>query len=87
VPRPLRAEISASALTHNLEVARQHAGAARVWAVVKANAYGHGLLRAAKALEAADGFAVLDFVEALKLRKVSSRPRTWRLSRATSSRR
>jgi alanine racemase len=39
-----------------------------VWAVVKANAYGHGLLRAAKAFEAADGYAVLDFAEALQLR-------------------
>ena len=68
MPRPLRAEISACALSHNLAVARQHAGAAKIWAVVKANAYGHGLLCAAKAFAAADGFAVLDFVEALKLR-------------------
>jgi len=60
VPRPLRAEISASALSHNLAVARQHAGAAKIWAVVKANAYGHGLLCAAKAFAAADGFAVLN---------------------------
>jgi alanine racemase len=49
-------------------IARHHAGAAKVWAVVKANAYGHGLARAAKALAAADGFAMLDFVEALRLR-------------------
>jgi alanine racemase len=68
VPRPIRAAVSASALGHNLAIARQHAGSAKVWAVVKANAYGHGLLRAAQALEAADGFAVLDFLEALKLR-------------------
>ena len=68
MPRPLRAAISASALSHNLRVAQQHAAKAKVWAVVKANAYGHGLLRAAKAFEAADGYAVLDFVEALQLR-------------------
>ena len=68
MPRPLRAAISASALGHNLRVAQQHAANAKVWAVVKANAYGHGLLRAAKALEAADGYAVLDFAEALQLR-------------------
>ncbi|HTN28106.1 MAG TPA: alanine racemase [Burkholderiales bacterium] len=68
MPRPIQASISASALSHNLDVARRHAGDAKIWAVVKANAYGHGLLRAAKALESADGYAVLDFSEALKLR-------------------
>jgi len=68
MPRPLRAAISASALSHNLRVAQQHASNAKVWAVVKANAYGHGLLRAAKAFAAADGYAVLDFAEALQLR-------------------
>jgi alanine racemase len=68
MPRPIRATISAAALAHNLAIARQHAGAAKVWAVLKANAYGHGLLRAAQALSAADGYAVLDFVDALKLR-------------------
>ena len=35
---------------------------------MKANAYGHGLLRAAQAMAAADGFAILDFVDALRLR-------------------
>jgi alanine racemase len=68
MPRPIRATISAAALAHNLGVARAQAGAAKVWAVVKANAYGHGLLRAAKAMAAADGFAILDFVDALRLR-------------------
>jgi alanine racemase len=68
MPRPIRATISAGALAHNLTVAREHAGAAKVWAVVKANAYGHGVERAARAFAAADGFAVLDFQEALQLR-------------------
>src|SRR5689334_13001574 len=68
MPRPIRATISAQALAHNLAVARQHAGAARIWAVLKANAYGHGLLRAAEAMKDADGYAILDFVDALKLR-------------------
>src|SRR6185503_13505658 len=68
MPRPIRATISASALAHNLGIARRHAGAARVWAVVKANAYGHGIERAARALASADGFAVLDFQEAARLR-------------------
>jgi alanine racemase len=49
-------------------VARAYAGGAKLWAVIKANAYGHGLERAARALEAADGYAVLDFQEAARLR-------------------
>ena len=68
MPRPIRATISAAALAHNLAVARTHAGPARIWAVVKANAYGHGLVRTAQALRDADGFALLDFVDALRLR-------------------
>jgi len=68
MPRPIRATISAAALAHNLTVAKRHAGDAKVWAVVKANAYGHGVERAARAFAAADGFAVLDFHEALRLR-------------------
>src|SRR5512139_2914872 len=68
MPRPIRATISTAALAHNLGIARAQAGTARVWAVLKANAYGHGLRRAAKALAAADGFAILDVVEALALR-------------------
>ncbi|MDA8092496.1 MAG: alanine racemase [Betaproteobacteria bacterium] len=66
--RPLEARISASALAHNLALARQRAPGARVMAVIKANGYGHGLLRVAQALGAADGFAVLTVDEALALR-------------------
>jgi len=68
MPRPIRATIRASALRHNLQVAREYAGDACIWAVMKANAYGHGLERAARALADADGFAVLDFQEAARLR-------------------
>ena len=68
MPRPIRATISAAALAHNLAIAREHAGASKIWAVVKANAYGHGTLRAAQALRDADGFAMVDFVDALRLR-------------------
>src|SRR3954471_8390265 len=68
MPRPIRAAISAGALAHNLSVAKKHADGAKVWAVIKANAYGHGLERAAKAFAAADGLAVLDFQEAARLR-------------------
>ena len=69
MPRPIRAAISGAALAHNLAVARRHAGSAKVWAVIKANAYGHGIARAAKALAAADGYALLDFADALRLRE------------------
>ncbi|MDP3420886.1 MAG: alanine racemase [Thiobacillus sp.] len=66
--RPIQARISIGAMAHNLRVARAHAGEAHVFAVVKANAYGHGLSRARRALAAADGFAVLTLEEAANLR-------------------
>lgn len=68
MPRPIRATISAAALRHNFAAARRFAGDAKLWAVLKANAYGHGLERAARALADTDGFAVLDFQEAARLR-------------------
>src|SRR5215467_13512910 len=66
--RPIQARIDAAALRHNLSVARQRAPRSRVWAVVKANAYGHGLARAAKALDA-DGLALIELEAALELRR------------------
>lgn len=69
MPRPIAAIIDLSALVHNLEVARAHAPHAKLFAVIKANAYGHGLLRAAQALRAADGFAVVEFDAAVRLRE------------------
>lgn len=66
--RPIQARISIGALAHNLRVARSHSGSAQVFAVVKANAYGHGLSRARRAFAAADGFAVLTLEEAANLR-------------------
>jgi alanine racemase len=66
--RPLFATIHADALGHNLAAVRKHAPRSQVMAVIKANAYGHGVERAARALQAADGFAVLDLQEALRLR-------------------
>ncbi len=72
--RPIRATIDPSALRGNLVVARQHAGEARLWAVIKANAYGHGLLRVAEALDdLADGFALLDIEDAVVLREAGFR--------------
>ena len=67
--RPIKATIHSAALTHNLGIVKQHASHSRVMAVIKANAYGHGLLRAAKALSAAEGFAVLGINEAIALRE------------------
>ena len=43
MPRPIQATIHVPALRHNLARARQNAPDAKVWAVVKANAYGHGI--------------------------------------------
>lgn len=70
--RPINATIDLSALRHNLQVA-QRATTARVMAVIKADAYGHGLLRCAEALSAADGFALLDLRDALRLREAGFR--------------
>lgn len=67
--RPLFATIHAAALKHNLAVARRHAPASKVMAVIKANAYGHGLLRAAAALDGADGFGLVELDAAVALRE------------------
>lgn len=72
--RPIRARFNPAALRHNHAVARDHAGAARVWSVVKANAYGHGLQRAVAALEdVADGFALIELESAVALREAGLR--------------
>lgn len=68
MPRPIRATIHLSALTHNYQVARQCGGHAHVWAVVKANAYGHGLEFAMRAFAGADGLALVEVDGALKIR-------------------
>ena len=73
MPRPIEALIHPAALAHNLARARAAAPDARVWAVVKANAYGHGIERAFDGLRAADGFALLDLAEAERLRALGWR--------------
>lgn len=75
MPRPITATIDTGALAHNLGVARAHAPHAKVFAVIKANAYGHGLLRAAAALRDADGYAVVEFDAAMRLRDAGYRQR------------
>ena len=64
MPRPISALIHTEALAHNLKRARLAAPQAKAWAVVKANAYGHGVARAYPGLQGADGFALLDIAEA-----------------------
>jgi alanine racemase len=73
VPRPIEALIHSQALAHNLARARRAVADARVWAVVKANAYGHGIERVFEGLRSADGFALLDFDEAQRLRQLGWR--------------
>lgn len=68
--RPIRARISRAALRHNYRLAKRLAPTAKAWAVIKANAYGHGQWRAVEALrEEADGFAVLECENAMLLRE------------------
>lgn len=69
MPRPLTATIDLNAMRANLDLARRHAEGARVWAVVKANAYGHGLERAMRGFADADGLALLELDCAIKLRE------------------
>ena len=71
--RPIQAAISTSALRHNLDVVRKRAGDAKVFAVVKANAYGHGIANVYEGLRGADGFACLDLSEAQQLRSLGWR--------------
>jgi alanine racemase len=63
------ATIDTGALRHNLKIIRRRAPKSRVMAVIKANAYGHGLIRVAQALDTADAFAVARVDEALVLRE------------------
>jgi alanine racemase len=62
------ATVDSGALRHNLSVVRQWAPKSRVMAVIKANAYGHGLVAVARALESTDAFAVARVDEGLTLR-------------------
>jgi len=65
----IRAVIDTQALRHNLNVIRARAGRAKVIAVVKANAYGHGLVSAALAIQDAGAFAVARLEEGMSLRQ------------------
>ena len=73
MPRPILATIHSGALRHNLERVRQAVPDAKLWAVIKANAYGHGIERVFDALRGADGFALLDLSEAERVRQLGWR--------------
>ncbi|MDB5774767.1 MAG: alr [Herbaspirillum sp.] len=60
-------------MQHNLAIARRHAGGAKVWAVVKGDAYGHGLARALKGFADADGLALIEPDYAVRLRTLGWR--------------
>lgn len=70
MPRPISAVIHTDALQHNLNISRQSMPHSKVFAVVKANAYGHGIEHVYDALKSADGFALLDITEAKRLREL-----------------
>ena len=67
MPRPIIATIFTDAIAHNIKRAHQTSGA-KVWATIKANAYGHGIERIFSGLQGADGLAMLDFAEAQLVR-------------------
>ena len=74
MPRPISATISVSSLSHNLHAVVQQLGQAQgratpsVWAVIKANAYGHGVANAVQGFQQAQGLAMLDLDEAVRCR-------------------
>jgi len=67
--RPIAARVSLSALRHNYWCAKRAAHRSKVYAVVKANGYGHGIERVGRALPQADGFATLELDGAIRLRE------------------
>ncbi|MFW2438179.1 MAG: alanine racemase [Arenicellales bacterium] len=66
--RPIRASINVDALQHNFNQVRRLAPDTRQMAIVKADAYGHGLLMCCRALKEADSFGLLDLADAISLR-------------------
>ena len=73
--RPIQARVSLSALRHNYWCAKRAAHRSKVYAVVKANGYGHGVDRVGRALPQADGFATLEIEGAMALReRISAAP-------------
>lgn len=69
LPNPTRARISLAAWRHNLLQLKAASPNAKLMAVIKANAYGHGAVQAAGALDAADAFGVARLGEGVELRE------------------
>jgi alanine racemase len=67
--RPARAHINLQALQHNFSRVQQAAPNSKIMAIIKANAYGHGLVRMAQSLPDADAFGVACLEEAISLRE------------------
>lgn len=79
MPRPISVHISIPAMQHNLtqirsvlshQVAFLKRPAPYVWAVIKANAYGHGIAEALQGFSQADGLAMLDIAEVIRCREL-----------------
>lgn len=60
-------------MQHNLARARACAPQARVWGILKANGYGHGLERAMRGFADADGLGLIEFDNAVRLRELGWR--------------
>ncbi|MDD5267792.1 MAG: alanine racemase [Methylococcales bacterium] len=69
------AVLDLEAAAHNVQRVRDYAPNAKIMAVIKANGYGHGLLRIAEALQAVDAFAVARVDEGIRLRKAGIKTR------------
>jgi alanine racemase len=66
--RPTKAFINVNAIRHNFHLIKRAAQTSKIFAVIKADGYGHGMIRVAQQLSDADGFAVSSIDEALELR-------------------
>src|SRR5664279_1299600 len=69
------AVLNLDAVQHNMQRVRRYAPDAKIMAVIKANGYGHGLLRIAEALQNVDAFAVARVDEGICLRKAGIKNR------------
>ena len=69
INRPILASIHTEAFRHNLNRVRELAPESKIWAVIKARAYGHCFEAALKGLASTDGFALLDIEDASWLRE------------------
>lgn len=70
MPRPIVATIHIASLQHNLARAKACSPGAKAWGVLKANGYGHGLERAMRGFADADGLALIEFDNAIRLREM-----------------